>query len=428
MSSRLRSILFWSILAADFIGPGTVTTAAKAGNGFGLGLLWALVFSIVATLVLQEAAARLTLGTGKTLGEIIGSNSSGRRLGWLLFLAIALGCGAYQAGNLLGALAGLQLLGDWSKWWLLLLGGIATLLLWSGNTKLITRSLAFIVALMGFVFCWVALGTTTTSTDWVSGLIPTINDDSALLVIGLIGTTIVPYNLFLASGLSKGQTLKEMRFGLLTAILIGGLITLAIMLTGTNVVGEFSFDKLGTALDERLAGKGRILLGLGLFTAGLSSAITAPLAAAIAGQSLLGHQQKKWASNGTYFRLSWGIVLFAGLLFGLTDIQPIPAIIAAQALNGVILPLAAIVLLIAVNDHKIMPAGFRNPVWLNILGILIVGITVFLGLHNIWLAIGKIFPIVATIDQDLKFAINITGAATLALGLGWKIFQTPKKA
>ncbi|MEL7251880.1 MAG: Nramp family divalent metal transporter [Bacteroidota bacterium] len=424
MSSRLRSVLFWSILAAAFIGPGTVTTASKAGSNFGLGLLWALLFSIIATLVLQEAAARLTLGTGLPLGKIIGRDAKGQTLGWILFVAIALGCGAYQAGNLLGALAGLQLLGDYSKWWLLLLGGVATLLLWSGNTKIITRSLAFIVALMGIVFCWVALGTKTTTSDWMNGLTPVIDDSSALLVIGLIGTTIVPYNLFLASGLSKGQNLKEMRFGLLAAILIGGVITLAIIVSGTNVVGEFSFANLGTALDDRLAGKGKLLLGVGLFSAGLSSAITAPLAAAIAGQSLVGYQQKKWANNGLYFRLSWGVVLLAGLFFGLTDIQPIPAIIVAQAINGVILPLAAVALLLAVNNHNIMPEGFRNPAWLNILGIIIVAITVFLGLHNIWLAVGKVFPAVAEVTQEIRFTINIIGAIILALVLGWKILQT----
>ena len=52
---RLAAILFWSIIAAAFIGPGTVTTAASAGAAFELRLLWALVFSTVACLVLQEA-------------------------------------------------------------------------------------------------------------------------------------------------------------------------------------------------------------------------------------------------------------------------------------------------------------------------------------------------------------------------------------
>ena len=48
----LFSVLFWSIIAAAFIGPGTVTTASKAGASFQMALLWALVFSIIATIIL----------------------------------------------------------------------------------------------------------------------------------------------------------------------------------------------------------------------------------------------------------------------------------------------------------------------------------------------------------------------------------------
>ena len=337
MSTRFRSVLFWSILAAAFIGPGTVTTAARAGSAYGLGLLWALLFSILATVVLQEAAARITLGAGLPLGEIIGRRGQSWNL--ILFGVIGLGCGAYQAGNFLGALAGLQLLGDISKWWLLLLGGVGAMILWSGNTTIITRSLAFIVALMGVVFCWVAFSADNEWIAWLNGLIPSVEEDATVLVIGLIGTTIVPYNLFLASGLSQGQDLKEMRFGLILAILIGGFITLAILLTGGMVSGEVSFAGLAEVLEQRLEGRGRLLLGIGLFTAGLSSAITAPLAAAITGKSLLGNGNASWNYSGINFRLTWGLVLIAGLAFALTDVKPVPAIIAAQALNGLILPL-----------------------------------------------------------------------------------------
>jgi Mn2+/Fe2+ NRAMP family transporter len=424
MSKNFRSLLFWSIIAAAFIGPGTVTTAARAGHGYGLGLLWALVFSIIATIVLQEAAARLTLGAGKPLGEIIGAEQ--RNWNIFLFGAVALGCGAYQAGNLLGALAGLQLLGDVSKWWLLLLGVIAAGLLWSGSTKIITRSLATIVVLMGIVFCWVAFGAETTTAAWLSGLVPKAEEDSALLVIGLIGTTIVPYNLFLASGLSKGQDLREMRTGLLLAILIGGGITLAIMLSGTLVSGAFGFPELAAALDGKLAGKGSLLLGLGLFTAGLSSAITAPLAAAIAGQSLVGKQQAIWGYQGKAFRLTWGIILLAGLTFALTDVKPVPAIIAAQALNGLILPLVAVFLLLKINDAKILMAEYRNPLWLNLLTVLIVGITVFIGLQNIWSATGKVFSQIETVTQRLRILINLVLTGVAIVVMMYLILRAPK--
>ena len=68
---KILSILFWSIITAAFIGPGTVTTAAKSGAVFGYDLLWALLFSTVACLVLQEASARVTVISGLSLGEAI---------------------------------------------------------------------------------------------------------------------------------------------------------------------------------------------------------------------------------------------------------------------------------------------------------------------------------------------------------------------
>lgn len=58
-----------TLVTAAFIGPGTVVTASLAGANFGYALLWALLFSVLATLILQEMAARLGIVTGRGLGE-----------------------------------------------------------------------------------------------------------------------------------------------------------------------------------------------------------------------------------------------------------------------------------------------------------------------------------------------------------------------
>ena len=57
------------LVTAAFIGPGTITTASSAGAHFGFALLWALLFSVAATLVLQEMSARLGLVTREGLAE-----------------------------------------------------------------------------------------------------------------------------------------------------------------------------------------------------------------------------------------------------------------------------------------------------------------------------------------------------------------------
>ena len=115
---RLLSILLWSVIAGAFIGPGTVTTAASAGAGFGLNLVWTLVFSTAACFVLQEAAARLTVASGQELGQAMRARTRKGAAGVLLLVlvlgAIVVGCAAYQAGNILGAVVGASLRQAWS--------------------------------------------------------------------------------------------------------------------------------------------------------------------------------------------------------------------------------------------------------------------------------------------------------------------------
>src|SRR5690625_750935 len=68
---KLKEIGPGAIITASFIGPGTVTTATRAGAGFGFALLWAVVFAIVATIILQEMVARIGVVTKQGLGENI---------------------------------------------------------------------------------------------------------------------------------------------------------------------------------------------------------------------------------------------------------------------------------------------------------------------------------------------------------------------
>lgn len=388
----LSSILFWSIISAAFIGPGTVTTAAKAGASFGVSLLWALVFSIIATIILQEMAARITLASGKNLGEIIGIRfGNNKGLPWLVFLSIAFGCAAYQAGNMLGAISGLLLYTEISRQiGTVVIAFICFSLLWIGSFKLIARLLGVVVALMGGLFIYVATYSEYTLSElMINSIVPQFVEGSGLLIIGLIGTTIVPYNLFLASGISAGQSIREMRIGLVVAIIIGGIISIAILLAGTQVDGVFSFTSLADTLSNRVGKWGTVFFGLGLFSAGLSSSITSPLAAAVTAQSLLGKGRPAWSNKGKYFRLVWGSILLVGLTFGLLDVKPIPAIILAQAINGALLPIVAVFLFLVANDKEILGTKYINNWFTNILTLLIVGLSCFIGLNNLLKALAQ---------------------------------------
>lgn len=417
----ISSALFWSVISAAFIGPGTVTTAAKAGAEFGLSLLWALVFSTFATIILQEAAARITIASGKNLGQIIAlkySQTSSKYLHWVLFLAVAFGCAAYEAGNILGATEGLKLISPLQRVpTLLVLSIFSAVLLWVGNIKLISHLLGWMVALMGVAFIGVAFQTEKTFIEFITySLLPSLPAGSGLLVIGLIGTTIVPYNFFLGSGITQGQSIIEMRWGIALAVSIGGLISMAILVAGIGINTEFSYEAVINTLQSTYGRWASMLFGFGLFAAGLSSAITAPLAAAITAKSLLASSgTKSWEPNSFQYRIVWGLVLFIGFIFGLADFKPIPVIILAQALNGILLPLVAVFLLLAVNDQKLLGPVYTNGIIANLASTFIVGVACFIGLNNLLKSLG------VAIGLQIPVYFALAGSITLMLWLMLKI-------
>ena len=426
-SQGFSSVLLWSVLSAAFIGPGTVTTCSQAGAAYRLQLLWALTFSTIAAIILQETAARMTIASGKNLGQIIAlkyGGNRGRNIKMALFIAVAFGCAAYQTGNLLGAISGALLFipGVSRELLTLILATGCAALLWVNNFQVLSRALGIMVAVMGIAFMYVAVQIPASIGEWAQNLVwPSVPDGSGLLIIGLIGTTIVPYNLFLGSSIGQNQSLGEMRWGIAIAVTIGGLISIAILAAGMLVTGAYSYEALANALNGKLGGMGVLLFGLGLFAAGLSSAITAPLAAAITAQSMFSNEGRDWSAKSTNFKLVWGLVLLIGTIFSIIGIRPIPAIVLAQAINGVLLPVVTIALLFAANDKALLGAAYANGFWSNIFTLFIVGVTCFLGLNNIWQAVNKVGHFVA--DNATEPIWAMAGVTLLVLVyLGVRVF------
>lgn len=425
MRNRLLNILFWSVLSAAFIGPGTITTAASAGAGYQYTLLWALLFSVIACTILQEAAARLTLTSGQNLGQTIfqrfKDTLAGRGLAYLVLITIVLGCAAYEAGNILGAVAGAALLIDIPTPILTLIIGCGCIaLMWFASARQIAKLLGVVVAVMGLCFLTTAILKQPNLYDLFSGLaVPSMPGGSELLVIGLIGTTIVPYNLFLGSGLAHTQNLKEMRISLTSAIILGGIVSMAVLVVGSSVQGDFTYEALSQTMAVELGEWAATFFGVGLCAAGFSSALTAPLAASLTAQSILGERNpEQWKSKGSRFRIVWLLVLVTGIVFGVLQVQPIPAIILAQAFNGIILPFIAIFLWLMVNNAKLLDKSQINSTLANIAMGVVVFITLILGLTNIAQALTKLFAI-ELVNQD----IIAIGSAAVALLIYWPVIR-----
>lgn len=384
---RLRNFGPGLLVAAAFIGPGTIVTASRAGASYGMTLLWAVVFSAVATAVLQEMAARVGLVTRRGLSEAIRVSFSkpivrALSLG-LVALAITVGNAAYETGNLLGASLGLEILsGVAPERWLYVIAATAIVLLMSGTYRVIQRVLVGLVVLMSFVFIVTAIFVEPSIDELARGLMPTVPEGSLLTILALIGTTVVPYNLFLhastvqekwSQSLPTERALAESRVDTTLSVALGGLVTIAVVVNATPL------DDVAT-----LSSWGRTFYGVGLFAAGLTSTITAPLAAAYATAGALGWEPDLKSPR---FRAVWAFVIVTGFALALLGGSPTEAIVLAQAANGLLLPLIAIFLLFVVNDSELM-GSFRNRRAANLLGVIVVCVVIGLGAYQLARVLG----------------------------------------
>ena len=376
------------LVTAAFIGPGTLVTASRAGAGYGVTLLWAVLFSVAATGILQNMAARVGLAGRRGLAEAIRDSLTNRwiRVGALGLIAVTLlvGAAAFQTGNLIGAALGVNLLSGLPTAALALtVGGLAAAVLMTGTYRTIQNTLVGLVGLMSVVFCAVAVLTAPDIGDLFAGLlIPRLPPGSLLTVLALIGTTFVTYNLFLhASTVLErwpdagriDENLRESRRDTVFAVALGGVITAAVIVASAPLLGQGADAASVAAVADQLApilGRAApVFFGLGLFAAGLTSAITAPLAAAYAVSGALGWPPDLRSGR---FRLLWGLVLATGVVCAVTlGAAPYQVILLAQAGNGIVLPLMLVLLLIVANKTGIM-GPHRNSRLANVLGVIVV--------------------------------------------------------
>ena len=389
------------LVAAAFIGPGTVTTASIAGANFGFVLMWALLLSIIVTFVLQEMSSRLGIVSGLGLSEALRSSINNHFLKAFLMILIvsALGIGnaAFEVGNITGAAIGLSQISNLSISNSVLVVGILVLILLGTRIfKMLEQILTVLVVIMSLLFLLTMITIEIDYSKLLRGLfIPTVTASSLLTIMALIGTTVVPYNLFLHADASKRkwkdqevtQALNNSRVDTAISIGLGGLITLAIMSTsavaffGSSM--EISSENLARQLEPILGSYSSYIFNFGLFVAGITSAVTAPLAASIAVTEALG-----WKNDPSSFRfkLVWIIILLIGVLFAYFGTKPLQAILFAQATNALLLPFLALFLFYVVNNSRLM-GSHKNTITINMIALIIIMAVVLLSSYKIFLLI-----------------------------------------
>ena len=370
-----------AMVAAAFIGPGTLTTATAIGASNGISLAWTILLALIATLVLQELAVRSSLSTQRDLA-VLARDFGGAQWGrWLIapliVAAIGVGNAAYQSGNLSGAAIGLtRFLPDQFTHVVLGISLIAAGLIMTNRYRWLERVLVALVLLMALLFVGLSLSLLPELfTLSPRRLIPSFRPQDGLLVLALIGTTSTCYMLGENGGVPR-PTRSRARWD--PAISVGAAITVAIMVVAAVLLkapaDQPVLDALIHQVENRLPGVGGAMIAIGLFSAGLSSALAAPVAA---GWAVCGALNLPTDEHSKPFKTVVLGVLAVGAMLSVLASRPQALIVTAQATNAVLLPVVAMILLFIANS-QLVPAPWRNGRIANIVALLIIVLVVLL--------------------------------------------------
>ena len=403
--TRIRNVGPGALVAAAFIGPGTVTSCSISGATAGYTLLWAMLLSVISVIVMQSMAARLGIVSGMGLGEALREKFTGAGartlISILVIAAVFIGNIAYETGNLTGSILGVQAAlpaadnQTFKIIFALILGAIAFFLLFSGSYQIVENIMTALVVLMGVIFLICAFAA---KPDWgavFGGMFGFRVPDGGdwMTVAALMGTTVVPYNIYLHAASAstkwggssdKEDALANSRFDSIISIGLGGVISMAIIICASATIhaaGESisSGADMARALTPLLGSWATFFFGIGLFAAGITSTLTAPLAAAFACSGILG-----WGEDmkQTRFKIFWIIVLAFGVFATCTlGASPTQIILFAQAANALLLPITGILLLIVSNDASILKE-YKNRTWFNILVVIVIAVFLFIAARN----------------------------------------------
>ena len=358
---------------------GTITTATLVGVKFQYALLWAVVFSGIALIVLMEMSSRIAIASHKNVIDAAIALKPESR-GWRLFvqifvgLAVGISCFAFQSGNEIGASAGLQDITGMPQWVSALIIGVIALIAALASNKVLETIMQVFVSVMGVLFLVTAIAVAPNLGQVVTGLVPVVPEGGLMNTMALIGTTLIGMNLILHSITSQGkytsiEELPDARFDIRFNIIIGIIITASILITsgtvlygtGTSVNGALTFTK---SLEPVLGSWARVVGDIGLLAAGLSSAIAVGFTFKTIFSALF---HWEGGSSCTKAKLLAIIVIVFGTVLAMVNTSPAAIIVAAQAISGFILPFIAILLLVIANSKKLL-GNYTNSVIRNVLG------------------------------------------------------------
>ena len=380
-----RIAAFAAVLGPGFItanvdnDPGGILTYSQAGARFGYTLLWTLIPTTVALIVVQEMAARMGAITGKGLSDLI-REEFGLRATFFTMLVL----GFADFGNIISEFAGLAsgmgIFGI-SKYITVPIGAA---LVWTiivrGRYKAVER----ILILASLIYFAYPISAYLAKPDWNLALkqtfVPELSSDPSylLMIVGLIGTTITPWMQFYLQAAVVEKGIDQRHYGLCRLdVIIGCIVTdviaFFIVVACAATIYHSDHPEITDVAEAALALKpfagkfASLLFAVGLVNASLLSAAILPLATSYNICEGLGFESgidKRFGEAPIFYWL-YTLLIGGGALFVLIPGLPLlKFILISQVANGILLPFVLVYMLLLINRPRLMGA-YKNKGWQN---------------------------------------------------------------
>ena len=377
MSALVDLILGVVTSIGGFVEVGSISTAAQAGSEFGFQLLWAIAGATIMLAMLAEMSGRLAAVSRRSIAAAVRE-----RFGFH-FQYIPLGAelvidSLLLAAEIGGAAIAVQLLtGIGFQWWILPIGFLVWMVLWSCGFSIIEYGLG-LLGLITLSFLVSAWWLKPDVPDLARSLLPTLpRHDSvryAFLAVSTLGATVSPYllNFYSSGAIEEQMTEKELWVNRATSYLgmcFGGVVSMGVLITSAMVLGPRhitieSYEQAALmfvpAFHRWAVALFAVSLGIGCFGAAVEISLNAGYAFAQA----LGWP---WGANkprreAARFVAAFTFVLAIATMIAVLGFDPLRLTMISLALTVVIMPLVVLPFLVLMNDPKYVKDHTSGPV------------------------------------------------------------------
>jgi NRAMP (natural resistance-associated macrophage protein)-like metal ion transporter len=370
----LSLIIFLSVMGPGIItanvdnDAGGITTYSLAGSQFGYSIMWLFIPMIIALAVIQEMGVRMGIVSGKGLADLI-REKVGIRLTFLMMIALLLA----NFGNVLAEFSGIAVSTGIFGIPRIIALPAAAIFVWLLVVKGTYKSVEKVFLLASALYFSYIIAGYLSNPDWglaaKSLIIPQISLNTAYItmLIGVVGTTIAPWMMFYiqSSVVEKGISLKNLTYSKIDAIsgaiivnIVAFFIVLACATTifNTGIQVENVAD-VSNALAPLAGQYASILFAFGFLNASLFAASILPLSTAYYVCESLGFEagvSKSFREAPVFHGLYLGLIILAVIIIMFPNVPLLSILYLSQVANGILLPFILILMLLIINDKKIM--------------------------------------------------------------------------